>query len=305
MNKKFSLKTFLQKYPTDDACLEEIKNIRWPDGITCPTCQKITSFYKISHRTAYSCGACRYQVFPLAGTIFEKSTTPLRFWFYAMFQMIKTRSGISAKQLERELGVTYKTAHRMFKQIRTLMAEPDTSFPSGTIEVDETFVGGKGKNRAFKWKQGVEGKEKEIIMGMVKRNTDTKGGSKIYLKHIPNTGKWTLLAQIKEHIDPKARVITDEYKGYWQLPKHGFTHDFVNHRQTFVKGDIHTQNADSFWSTLKRGIHGVYRAVSKEYLQSYADEYAWRYNHRVEPNQMFDELLKQVALTRVIKPTSF
>lgn len=305
MIKKFSLKTFLRKYPTDEACLEEIKNIRWPDGIICPNCKKITPFYKISNRTAYSCGACRFQVFPLAGTIFEKSTTPLRFWFYAMFQMIKTRSGISAKQLERELGVTYKTAHRMFKQIRVLMAEPNTSFSEGEIEVDETFIGGKGKNRAFKWRQGVEEKEKEIIIGMVKRNKDKKGANKIYLKHIPNTGKWTLLSQIKEHIDPKARVITDQYRGYWQLPKYGYRHDFVNHKHTFVKGDIHTQNAENFWSILKRGIYGVYRIVSKKYLQAYADEYAWRYNHRKQPDTMFDELLKQVALVRVLKTSSF
>ena len=298
--KRFSLKTFLRKYPTDETCLEEIKDIRWPSGITCPVCKKVTIFYEISNRTAYSCGVCRFQVFPLAGTIFEESTTPLRFWFYAMFQMIKTRAGISAKQLERELGVTYKTAHRIFKQIRALMAEPNTSFSDGEIEVDETFIGGKGKNRAFKWKQGIDGKEKEVIMGMVKRSKDKKGTTKIYLKHIPNTGKWTLIEQIKEHIDPKARVITDEYRGYWQLPKHGYKHDFVNHKHTFVIGDIHTQNAENFWSILKRGIYGVYRIVSKKYLQAYADEYAWRYNHRKQPDQMFDELLKQVALVRVV-----
>ncbi len=305
MIQKFTLKIFLQKYSTENTCLDEIKNIRWPNGITCPSCQKITTFYKINGRTAYSCGICRYQVFPLAGTIFEKTTTPLQFWFYAMFQMTHTRSGISAKQLERELGVTYKTAHRMFKQIRKLMAEPSTSFSDGTIEVDETFMGGKGINRAHKWRQGIEGKEKEIILGMVKRNESTKGKSenkKIYLKHIPNTGKWTLLNQVQEHINPKAKVITDEWRGYTQLYKYGYEHLSVNHRaKQYVKGTIHTQNVENFWSILKRGVYGVYRIVSKKYLQTYADEYAWRYNHRSLKENMFDQLLRQVAEVRVLK----
>lgn len=122
MINKFSLKDFFKKYSTDVRCLEEIKQLRFPNGITCKKCDEVTKHYKVRGRTAYSCGVCGSQTFPLAGTVFEKSTTPLRLWFYTMFLMIKTRSGISAKQLQRELGVTYKTAWRMMKQIRTLMA---------------------------------------------------------------------------------------------------------------------------------------------------------------------------------------
>ena len=299
MPSKFNFKLFLKKYSTDDACLEDIKSIRWPEGVTCPTCNKVTLFYKITDRTSYSCGVCRTQIFPLAGTIFEKTTTPLRFWFYAMFQMINTRSGISAKQLQRELGVTYKTAHRMFKQIRRLMAEPDTFFSDGNIEIDETFIGGKGKNRKFLW-HGNE-KPKEVVLGMVKRSETQKGGEKVYLKHIPNTGKWTLLQQIQEHIDPKARVLTDQWGGYIHLSKFGYKHDYVDHGKTYVVGDIYTQNAENVWSILKRGIYGVYRIVSKKYLQVYADEYAWRYNHRRTPETMFEDLLKQIATVRIIK----
>lgn len=292
--KKFSFKTFLRKYPNDEACLDAIFARQYPHGVTCITCKKVTKYYKITGRTAYSCEFCRTQVFPLAETIFEKSTVSLRLWFYAMFLMIKTRSGISAKQLERELGVCYKTAHRMFKQIRTLMAENGGDLLTGDVEIDETFIGGAGKNRRYQW-NGNE-KEKQVVMGMIQRN------GKAYLKHIPNTGKWTLLHQITEHVHPKARVITDQFVGYQHLPKYGFKHDVVNHQETYVIGDIHTQNAENIWSILKRGIYGVYRHVSKRYLQSYANEYAWRYNHRSLGEDMFDELLKQIALVKVLKP---
>ncbi|MBI2616612.1 IS1595 family transposase [Candidatus Gottesmanbacteria bacterium] len=290
--KQFSLKTFLRKYPNDEACLEEIKNTRWPQGITCPKCQKITKFYKITDRTAYSCEFCRTQVFPLAGTIFEKSTVSLRLWFYAMFLMIKTRSGISAKQLERELGVCYKTAHRIFKQIRMLMDEGNGDKLTGNVEVDETFIGGRGVNRRYK--PNFSEIPKEVVMGMIQRN------GKAYLRHIPNTGKWTLLKQIRDNVDVKARVITDQWLAYGSLPKYGYKHDFVNHQETYVKGDIHTQNAEMMWSILKRDIYGVYRHVSAQYLQNYANEYAWRYNHR-NSEDMFTDLLKQIALVKVVK----
>ena len=287
-----SLKTFLRKYPNSDACLEAIFQKRFPNGVNCIKCKKITKYYKIERRTAYSCEFCRTQIYPLSGTVFEKSSIDLRLWFYAMFLMIKTRSGISAKQLERELGVCYKTALRMFRQIRGLMEENNGDLLTGDVEVDETFIGGKGTNRRYVW-NGNE-KEKQVVMGMIQRN------GKAYLRHIPNVGKWTLLKQVQDNISPKARVITDEWPGYIQLPRYGYLHDVINHKETYVNGDIHTQNAENVWSNLKRGIYGVYRHVSKKYLQSYVDEFAWRYNHRHEPN-MFELLLNQVALVKILK----
>lgn len=119
---KFSLTQFNKRFEDDDSCLEEIKNLRWPEGITCPQCKKITKFYRVTGRTAYVCEFCGTHIYPLAGTIFEKTTTPLDLWFFAMYLMVQTRSGMSAKQLERMLRVTYKTAWRIFKQIRLLMA---------------------------------------------------------------------------------------------------------------------------------------------------------------------------------------
>lgn len=293
MTNKFSLRQFRRKYGTHLQCLEAIKAMRFPDNTECPKCKQPTIFYQVADRTAYACKWCGWHVYPLAGTVFEKSTTSLDLWFFAMYLMVQTRAGISAKQLERMLGVTYKTAWRMFKQIRALMADTDGTSLDGVVEVDETFVGGKATNRRTKYLDGH--KEKEIVMGMLKR------GGKAYFKHIPNTGKWTLLRQIQENVSPKTTIYSDEYGGYYHLPKFGYRHESVNHLLEMVKGEVHTQNIENFWSHLKRGITGVYRLVSKKYLQAYVDEYGWRYNNRLAGGGMFDLLLRQVVEVRIVK----
>lgn len=293
MPDKLTYKTLLENYGTEDQCLDQIKEICFPDGIHCEKCNKVTKHYRIKSKKVYACKFCRTQVSPLAGTIFEKTTTPLKFWFYAIFIVSNTRSGISAKQLQRELGVTYKTAWRMFKQIRMLMAELGGPL-TGEVEIDETFVGGKGKNRRNEWRDGFT-KPKEVLMGMVQR------GGKVYIKHVPNTGKWTLITQIKQNVSPKARILTDEWMAYKNLHKFGYLHDAVNHSALeFVRGDIYTQNIENVWSHFKRGVTGVYRIVSKKYLQAYADEYAFRYNHRKEQRQMFNLLLSQIAQVKLM-----
>lgn len=293
MATKFSIKDFNKRYKNDDVCLHEIFTLRYPDGVDCKVCKRVTKYYKITNRKAYSCEFCRTQLYPLAGTVFEKSTTSLRTWFFAIFLMTSTRSGISAKTVERLTGVTYKTAWRMYRQIRILMTDVDITPLDGVVEIDETFVGGKGANR--KNVPHFNEKPKEIVMGMVKR----KG--KAYLRHIPNTGKYTLIDQIDRHVDPKARIMTDQYAGYIQLKKRGYSHSVVNHTYEYAKGNVHTQNVENVWSHLKRGIFGVYRHVSKKYLQMYADEFAFRYNNRKDPSGMFDALLDQVSMVRVVK----
>jgi hypothetical protein len=206
--------------------------------------------------------------------------------------MVKTRSGISAKQLERELGVSYKTAHRMFKMIRKLM-EQDGSMLNGIVEIDETYVGGKGKNRAKEWHGGVE--EKEIVWGAVER----KGNA--ILKHIPNTDKYTLIKEIKDNINPTAHIMSDELMAYKHLYDFGYyNHHSVNHsNQEYGRGLVHNNTIEGVWSQLKRGITGVYRHVSKEYLQDYVNEYAFRYNYRNLEDGMFEILLNRVL---VVKP---
>ena len=156
--KKYSTKDFEKDFPDDDACLEWLKQYRWTDGIYCVKCQKVTKHHKIKSRPCYSCDYCGNLVSPTAGTIFHKSATPLRTWFQVMYRMASTRCGISAKQIQRETGVTYKTAWRMCKQIRTLFDE-DFKHLKGEVEVDETYIGGK---RTGKRGRGAENKSKVV-----------------------------------------------------------------------------------------------------------------------------------------------
>jgi len=290
---KLSLKIFLRKYPTNEACLEEIKTQVFPEGVNCPKCQKITKFYKLEKRMAYSCGVCRFQVYPLKNTIFEKSTTDLRIWFYVMWVMCKTRSGVSARTIMRETGVSYKCAFRMCHQLRKLMHDDEEPM-GGTNESDETYIKGDPKNKRyvpdFNKKQG------EILMGIVQR------GGKIHLRHIPNTGKWTMLKYITENIKTDATIYTDQLPAYKQLGKYGYNHSWVNHREGYViKGtDIHTNSIEGFWSIFKRGVTGVFTHISPKYLQSYADEFGFRYGNRMLGDGMFYEMLRQIALKKVV-----
>lgn len=292
IDKKFTFKDFLNRYPNDEACLKEIYNNRYSQGVNCAGCKRLTKYYPLKGRTTFSCGFCATQLSPLTDTIFEKSAVSLKLWFYAMFLMVKTKSGISAKQLERELGVSYKTAHRMFKMIRLLMAG-EHSMLNGIVEIDETFVGGKGKNRAKEWHGGVE--EKEVVWGAVER----KGNA--ILKHVPNTGKYTLIKEVKDNISPTAHIMSDELPAYKNLYDYGFyNHHSVNHSNSeYVRGLIHNNTIEGVWSQFKRGITGVYRHVSKEYLQDYVNEYSFRYNYRNLGDGMFDLLLNRVV---VVKP---
>lgn len=293
MNNKFSLGTFLTRFGTPEKCLEAILDLRFPNGVFCEKEKIVSKFYKVEGRPLYAC-SCGYQIAPLAGTIFEKTTTPLQYWFYAIFLMATTRSGISAKQLQRQLGVTYKTAWRMFHQIRKLMAQ-EGGLLGGTVEIDETYVGGKGKNRATV--ANFNEIPKEVVWGAVERN------GKAYLKHIPNTGKWTLIQQVKENINPKAFIMSDELPAYKNLYEFGYDkHETVAYSHgEYVRGQAHNNNIEGIWSHLKRGIFGVYRVVSKKYLQAYVDEYGWRYNHRKHGEQMFELLLKQIAQVKMVK----
>jgi len=295
MINKLSLKTFLRKYNTDEACLEEIKNFVFPDGITCPKCKKVTTFYKITDRMSYSCGVCRTQVYPLAGTVFQKTTTPLRIWFYVIWAMSKTRSGVSARTIMRETGVTYKCAFRMCHQIRKLMADEGDPM-EGILEADETYIKGNPKNK--KYVPDFNEKQGEILMGILQR------GGKIHLRHIANTGKWTMLKNIQENVSLTASIYTDQLGGYQQLYKYGYNHRFVNHKETYViKGtDIHTNSIEGFWSIFKRGVSGVYTHISPKYLQAYANEYGFRYSNRNIGDGMFYEMLKQVSVKKTLQP---
>ncbi len=286
---RYTIEQFHKEFPTDDACLEHIKEQRFPGGVTyCEKCQQERKHYRVSGRTAYACDHCGNHIYPLTGTIFEKSSTSLRLWFYAMYQMGSTRCGISAKQIQRETGVTYKTAWRMFRQIRTLLAE-DVQLEGDRVEMDESYFGPKRKRGGKRGRPGPDS-PKQCVVGIVERK-----GRAIALT-AENATKQNLQRIATERIMPESTVFTDDWAGYNDLGEAGYTHKRINHSEkVYVMGDIHTQTIDGFWSLIKRGIGGVYHQVSKKYLQTYLNEYSFRYNRRDQGNMIFNEILKKVS----------
>jgi len=280
---KYTIQDFNKQFPNDDACLEWIKNHFYPNGIYCPLCQMITRHHRMTTRRSYSCDRCGHHVHPTAGTIFEKSTTSLRDWFYAMFLISATRCGISAKQLQRETGVTYKTAWRMFREIRKLLQD-NPSLMSGEVEVDECYMGGY---RHGKRGRGAEGKMP--VLGIAQRNGELSANA------VKDVKRATLIPVVKERVLPDSMVYTDELHSYDKLYQYGYNHKRVHHSaKVWVLGNAHTNTVEGFWSLLKRGVNGVYHAVSQKYLQSYINEYSFRYNHRKDEQPMFLTILKKV-----------
>ena len=301
---KYTIHDFNRDFLDDDTCLDFILHLVYPDGVICRKCKEVRQHHKLNGRKAYSCDYCGTHVYPLAGTIFEKSTTPLKSWLYAMHLMAMTRCGISAKQIERELGVTYKTAWRIFTQIRKLMAE-DGGMLSGTVEVDEAYYGGRlrhpqgpiQKDRTSKTARQAAARRrldnKTPIVGAVER------GGRIHAKAIPNLRTEQIIPLVTAHILPESMVYTDEAHVYTQLPKRGYQHRRVHHQaRIYVDGDVHTNTIENFWFLLKTGILGTHHAVSAKYLQGYVDEYTFRYNHRKDERSMFVTLNARLPRTR-------
>jgi transposase len=277
---RYTIEDFHRDYPDENACLERLRRRHYPDGSTCEKCGRTTKYHRDAGRKSYSCQWCGHHVHPTAGTIFRKSSTPLRLWFYAVFLMAQTRCGISAKQLERELGVTYKTAWRMFHEIRKMLAEDDEPPLSGTVEMDETYYGGRPG----------EDSHKTPVFGMAQRQ------GRVVAKAVPNAKSATLMPHVRKKVLPESVVYTDEFTAYDRLKRDGYRHSRVHHaEEVYVAGDVHTNTIEGFWSLLKRGIGGVYHSASAKHLQGYLEEYAFRYNHRKDERPMFDTMLSRVT----------
>ena len=288
---KYTIKDFHKQYPDDDACLGSILQRRYGDAKACPHCGVVGKLTRIEGRRGYACKeGCH--VFPCAGTVFEHSSTPLTLWFHAMYLMTSTRNGVSAKELQRQLGVTYKCAWRIGHQLRDLMsARAKASNPgqlSGHVEIDETYIGGKIKVRRNG--KGEYLKNKSTVLGIVQRKGDLRGIV------VPNEQRATLLPFVQENIAKGSKVSTDTHRSYRTLKKLGYKHGMVNHDiDEWVKGIYSTNTIEGFWSHLKRGIKSTHASVSRKHLQRYVDEFAFRYNNRHAPAEMFQRMLAQIS----------
>ena len=284
---------FLELFPDNDACLDYLKGRHFPDGTECPKCGKASKFHRITGRSAFSCQYCGHHVYPTAGTIFHKSTVSLQLWFYAIYLMSSTRCGVSAKQLEREIGVTYKTAHRMFKQIRTLLSDEDDGPLGGEgekVEVDETFYGGKPRAAEKREMRGhLRRQYRPNVFGAVER------GGRLRARIVDDRKLPTLDKAVKLHVMPESILFTDDYAAYRTIGKGFEGHRRINHSaKVYVDGDTHTNTIEGFFGIFKNSIRGTHHAISVEYLQAYLDEHVFRYNRRNSAQPMFWAMLNRV-----------
>ncbi|MEX2237468.1 MAG: IS1595 family transposase [Dehalococcoidia bacterium] len=303
---KYTIHDFNRDFPDEESCLDLVADLIYPDGMPCRKCGELRKHHRLTNRKAFSCQICGTHIYPLAGTIFAKSTTPLKSWFYAMYLIASTRCGISAKQLERELGVTYKTAWRIYNQLRKLMAENSGPL-TGTVEVDETWIGGKPRYRAggpqpARRADGsrrpgrrtrAEAPNQKPVIGMVER------GGRVRAFAVPHVGRRVAQPLVQAHVMPASLVYTDAANAYDLLEGKGYRHERIHHEaKVYVDGDIHTNTIEGFWSLLKNGIAGVYHSVSAKHLQAYVNEYAFRYNHRKSDAPMYELVKAQVKAVR-------
>ena len=284
--KTVTVQQFFKQFPDDNACLEFLMRKHYGESLDCPKCSKHGNFHRIKRHPAYKCGWCGYEIYPMKGTIFDKSHTPLQKWFYALYLFTTTRHGVPAKELQRQLGVSYPTALRMAHILREHMAETDGEWPlDGDVEVDETYVGGKRSDG----KRGRGAPGKTVVMGMLERGGD------VMAKVVPDVKKHTLQPIVTENVEQGSTVHTDELRSYNGLSKAGYQHRTVNHGiGQYVDKGSHVNGIEGFWSRLKLSIRGTHVHVSGKHLEKYLKEFEFRYNYRKNPELMFPTLLRSL-----------
>lgn len=278
MSKHPSIFQIVKQFNTEEQCIAHLERIRWPKGLRCVRCKnkrvfKFTAAGKTGKpRYLYECVDCRYQYSVTTGTVFHNSHLPLTKWFLAIYMICSAKKGISAKQVQRELAVSYETAWYMAHRVRLAMQE-DGDFCQkfdGIVEVDETYVGGKRPGRP-----GRGSANKVPVVGMKERTS-----GHVRMQAIKNVSGRTLAEFIRDHAKPGAEVHTDSFCSYRWLDSSEYAHRAVNHRKTYVDGPVHVNGVENIWSLLKRGIMGTYHKISEKYLPLYLDEFAFRFNYR-------------------------
>lgn len=272
-------------YNDPEAAREHLESVRWPRGPVCPHCGAVDRISKLqgkAHRPGvYDCGHCRDQFTVTVGTVFERSKISLDKWLFAAALMGSSKKGISSKQIERMLGVTYKTAWFMTHRLREAMKDGGGGLLGGggkVVEADETYVGGKesNKHRSKRDKKHIGGVGKQMVFSLVER------GGKVRSLHLPTVNAKTLRPYLKKQIDTaKTRLMTDGEGQYRLVAPMFASHEVVNHGAgEYVRGDVYTNTVEGFFSILKRGVVGTFHHVGPQHLQRYVTEFDFRYNHR-------------------------
>ncbi len=290
---QLTIAQFEAMFPHEDACADYLASNRWPEGVHCPRCghDKVWALESRKHHwVCKNCATDGYRFSVLVGTIFENTNKDLREWFRVIHLMLTSKKGISAMQVMRYMGFgSYKTAWLMCHKVRVALGNEDFRQLVGYVEVDETFVGGKAKNK-HKNKRGGRGGTgghggtgawgKSIVIGAVER----KGN--VVARVIANTDAETLCSFVREVVSHKVSLIsTDESRGYRRLGREGYPHGRVEHwKGEYVAGAVHTNTIEGFWSMVKRGIMGAFHKVSAKYLPLYVNEFQFRYNNRKNDN---------------------
>ena len=283
-----NLLDIIDDFGTDEKCRELLEDLRWPNGVVCPKCGSV-SISELKKRPVFDCNDCRYQFSVTAGTIMHDSHLPLRKWFIAIYLMCESKKGISALQMQRTLGVAYRTAWYLCHRIREAMGNDPFDGPTlfGVVEVDETLIGGKtrGKGRAYKG-------NKTWVAGAIQR------GGGIRLEIIPNTQKNTLHEFVDRTVTEDAETIyTDEWRGYIGIEDEHTRHETVNHSaEQWVVGDVHTNSIEGVWALFKRSIAGSFHKVSAKHLDRYVEELEWRFGNR-DNDHIFVDTLRRIVAT--------
>jgi transposase-like protein len=286
-----TLKDLTQMFSTDEQCRNMLKRLRWPMGVECIRC-KSKRVFEVATQKKFECVECGYQFSVLTQTVFHDTHLPIETWFMAVLLLVEARKGMSANQVKRTLGVSYKTAWYLCHRIRAAMKETERPMLDGTIEVDETYVGGVQRGHQNKPGHGLS--TKQIVVGIRQRGGDTR------FFHAKDAKSGTLARYIRENVSADVDVIiTDEFNSYPTAMKElGLTkkHKTIKHKaKVYVDGDIHTNTVESAFSLLKRGVIGTWHRISAKHLAAYLSEMEFRFNRRKNPDLFVDTLRHMVT----------
>ena len=286
------------KYYSDPlVCISEVAAVKWPKGeAVCPRCEGKEHFW-LSTRLMWKCKACKKQFSVKVGTIFEDSPIPLKKWFCAMWLIANCKNGISSYEVARALKVTQQTAWFMDHRIRYAMHHGTINKMSGTVEADETHIGGKARFMHKDRRDKMRGRSnfgKAVVFGLLERKT-----GRVHTRVVPDRSAETLQGEVRLRVRKHANLVTDEHQSYEGLGSE-YTHNVINHAESYVEGNVHTNRMENLWSLLKRSIKGTYVSVEPFHLFRYLDEQSFRYNERhLSDHERFEKVLGAISGKRL------